>query len=71
MVIADVTAHAMDPRLLLSLSVPHQQVEELVAILVEIQAGLADLAVQEKVHEVVQKVFEASDQEEHQDHQRR
>ena len=42
-VIADVTAHTMDPRLLLS---RHQLVVELEAILVEIQA---DLAVQERL----------------------
>ena len=55
MVIADTIAHAIDPPLLFSL---HQQVEELEVILVEIQAYLADLAdlvVQDKVHEVDQK----------------
>ena len=50
MAIADVIAHAMDPRLLLSLD---QQVEELEAILVEFQADLAD---HEKVHEETQKL---------------
>ena len=45
--IADVTTHATDPRLLLS---RHQQVVELEAIMVEIQADLADLAFQEKIH---------------------
>ena len=66
MVIAGMTAHAMDPRLMFYLSL-HQQVEELEVILVETQA---DLAVQEKVNEVVQKVHEVSDEEEHQDHQK-
>ena len=65
--IADVTAHAVHFRLLLSLSLPHQQLEELGAILVEVQA---DLAVQE-VHEVPEVVQEATDQEEHQGHERR
>ena len=69
MVIAIV--HAIDPPLLFFL---HQQVEELEVILVEIQgylADLADLVVQDKVHEVDQKVHEALDEKEHQDHQRR
>ena len=71
MVIADAIAHAIDPPLFFSL---HQQVEELEAILVEIQAYLADLAdlvVQDKVHEFDQKVHEALDEKGHQDHQRR
>ena len=55
MEIADVIAHVMHFRLLLTLS--HQQVEELGAILVEVQADLA-----------VQLV---TDQEEHQGHQKR
>ena len=63
-----VIAHAIDPLLLFSL---HQQVEELEAILVEIQACLADLVVQDKVQEVDQKVHEALDEKELQDHQRR
>ena len=64
-VIADVTAHAMDPKLLLSLSLSlHQQVVELEAILVEIQADMADLAVQQNVHE-------DSVEKEDQDHQRK
>ena len=50
----------------LSLSLSHQQVEELEAILVEIQ-----VLVQDEVHEVDQKVHEAFDEKEHQDHQRR
>ena len=59
----------------------HQQVEELEVILVEILGDLADLAdlvvqdkvheVYHKVHEVDQKVHEPLDEEEHQDHQRR
>ena len=55
MVIAGAIAHAIDPPLLFSL---HQQVEELEVILVEIQtylADLADLVVQDRVHEVDQK----------------
>ena len=71
MVIADAIAHAIDPPLLFFL---HQQVEELEVILVEIQgylADLADLVVQDKVHAVDQKVHEAFDEKEHQDHQRR
>ena len=71
MVIADAIAHAIDPLLLFPL---HQQVEELEAILVEIQGYLADqvdLVVQDKVHEVDQRVHEALDEKEHQDHPRR
>ena len=71
MVIAGAIVHAIDPPLLFSL---HQQVEELEAILVEIRgylADLADLVVQGKVHEVDQKVHEALDEKEHQDHGRR
>ena len=71
MVIAGAIAHAIDPPLLFSL---HQHVEELEAILVEIQGYLtdsADLVFLEKVHEVDQKVHEALDEKEHQDHQRR
>ena len=69
MVIADAIVHAIDPPLLYFL---HQQVEELEVILVEIQgnqADLTDLVVQDKVHEVDQKVHEALDEKEHQDHQ--
>ena len=40
MVIVDAIAHAIDPPLLFSL---HQQVEELEAVLVEIQGYLVDL----------------------------
>ena len=71
MVIEDAIAHAIDPPLLFSL---HLQVVELEVVLVEIHAYLADLAdliVQGKVHEVDQKVHEALDEKEHQDHQRR
>ena len=71
MVIADAIAHAIDPPLLFSL---YRQLEELEAILVEIQVYLADqadLADQDKVNEVGRKVFEALDEKEHQDHQRR
>ena len=68
MVIADAIVHANDPPLLFLL---HQQVEELEVILVEIQGYLADLVVQVKVHEVDQKVHEALDEKEHQDHQRK
>ena len=46
----------------------HQQVEELEAILVEIQDYLADLMVQNKVHEVIKKVHEALDEKKHHDH---
>ena len=60
MVIADVIDHTIDPKISLSL---HQQVEELEAILVEIQE---DLSVQ-VVHEVVQEVHEAMDEKERQD----
>ena len=60
MVIADVIDHAMHTRLLLS---SHQQLE-LEAILVEVQADLADLVVPEEVHEDL-------DEKERQDHQRR
>ena len=52
MVIAGAIARAIDPPLLFSL---HQQVEELEVILVKIQACLADLVVQDRVHEVDQK----------------
>ena len=61
MVIADAIAHAIDTLLLFFL---HQQVDELVVILVK-------LVVQDKVHEVDQKVHEALDEKGHQDHQRR
>ena len=67
MVIADAISHATDPPLLFSL----HQVEELEAILVEIQGYLADLADQDKVHEVDQKFHEALDEKERQDHRRR
>ena len=67
-VIADAIVHAIDPPLLFFL---HQQVEELEVILLEIQGHLADLAVQDKVHEVDHKVHEALDEKEHQDHHRR
>ena len=70
-VIAGAIAHAIDPTFLFSL---HQQVEELEAIMVEIQCYLADqadLVVQDKVHEIDQRVHEALDEKEHQDHQRR
>ena len=40
-------------------------------MLVEIQANLADLVVQDEVHEVDQKVHEALDEKEHQGHQRK
>ena len=63
MVIADVIDHTIDPKISLSLSL-HQQVEELEAILVEIQE---DLSVQ-VVHESVQQVHEAMDEKERQDH---
>ena len=66
MVIADVIAHAIDPPLLFF----HHQV----VFLVRIQgclADLVDLADQDKVQEVGQKVHEALDEKEHQDHQRR
>ena len=69
MVIAGASAHAIDPPLSFSL---HQQVEE--PILIEIQdhlADQADLVFQDKVHQVDQKVHEAMDEEEHQDHQRK
>ena len=46
----------------------YQQMEELEAVLVEVQADLAVQEVQE-VPEVVQEVHEATDQEEHQGHQ--
>ena len=72
MVIADAIGHAIDPPLLLFLS--YQQVEELEVILVGIQdslADFADLVVQDKVHEVDQKVHEALDEKEHQDHQKK
>ena len=52
MVIADAIAHAIDPPLFFCL---HQQVEELEAILVDIQGYLADqldLVVLDEVHEV-------------------
>ena len=65
MEIAGAIAHALDPPLLFS---PNQQVAKLEAILVEIQGYLAE---QEKVHEEVQEVHEASDAKEHQDDQRR
>ena len=71
MVTAGAIAHAIDLPLLFSL---HQQVEELGAILVEIQgylANQADLVVQDKVHDVDQKVHEVLDEKEHQDHYRR
>ena len=68
MVIADAIAHAIDPPLLFSLQL---QVLELEAILVEIQGHLADLADQDKVHDADQKVHEALDEKEHQDHQTR
>ena len=71
MVIAGAIARAIYPTLLFSL---HQQVEELEAILVEIQGYLADqadLVVQDKVHEIDQRVHEALDEKEHQDHQRK
>ena len=45
--------------------------EELEVILLETQSDLADLAVQEKIHEVVQKVHKVLDEEEYQDHQRK
>ena len=60
---ADVIALAMDFRLSLSLSLTRQQVKELEAILVRVQA---DLAVQE-----VPEVQEYQVQEEHQGHQRK
>ena len=69
MVIADAIVHAIDPPLLYFL---HQQVEELEVILVEIQgnqADMTDLVAQDNVHEVDQKVHEALDEKEHQDHQ--
>ena len=62
MVIADVIDHTIDPKISLSLS-PHQQVEELEAVLMEIQE---DLSVQ-VVHEIVQQVHEAMDEKERQD----
>ena len=65
--IANAICHAIDPPLLFFL---HQQVEELEVILAKIQAYLADV-VQDKVLEVDQKVHEALDEKEHQDHQRR
>ena len=72
MVIADTIAHAIDPPPFMFFL--HQQAEELEVILVEIHgylADLADLVVQDKVHEDDQKVHEALDEKEHQDHQRR
>ena len=68
MVIVDAIAHAVDPPLLFS---HHQHVEELEVIVVEIHGYLSDLVVQDKVHEVDQKVQEALDEKEHQDHHRR
>ena len=63
MEIADVIAHAMHFRLLLSL-LSHQQVWELGAILVGVQEGLA-------VQEVQEALVCLEDKEERQDHQRR
>ena len=54
--IADAIAHAIDPPLLLLLLLEEQEV-----ILVEIQGYLADLVVQDKLHEFGQQVHEASD----------
>ena len=71
MVIADAVVNAIDPPLSFFL---YQQVEKLEVVLVEIKgclADLADLVVQDKVHEVDQKAHEALDVKEHQDHQRR
>ena len=71
MVIAGAIAHVIDPPLLFFV---HQQVGELEAILVDIHGYVADqagLVVQDQVHEVDQKVHEASNEKEHQDHQRR
>ena len=49
----------------------HQQVQELEAILVEMQAYLADRVVQDKVHDVDQKLHEALDEKENQTNKRK
>ena len=69
--VAEVTAHAMYFRF--SPSLNHQQVMELEAILVNVQAdvvGQADLAVQEEVPGVAE-VVDLLDQKERQDHPRK